>query len=174
MRLRSVFQFLFSPYGRMSRKTYWLSWLLPYLAVSIVAAILDFAMFPVDPKTDEPPPVFQTVIGLILLWPSLAITTKRLHDRGMTGWWQVAPAIAVVPIAVASYWYYTAKMNPGVQATNLAVLDPTVGAVLVIGVGSVVAWLVLYPLMNALFLRGQPGSNKYGDDPLGHPGDTFT
>jgi uncharacterized membrane protein YhaH (DUF805 family) len=169
-----VFGFLFSLYGRISRETYWLSWILPYLGVSIVAALLDAAMFPVNPETGEPTAVFQAIIGLILLWPSLAVTTKRLHDRGMTGWWQIAPALAVIPLAVASYWYYTNKMNPGAQATNLAVVDPTVGAVLTIGIGSVVAWLFFYPLISALFLRGQTGPNKYGDDPLGHPADTFT
>lgn len=168
-----MFRFLFSPYGRISRKTYWLNWMLPYLGVSIVAAILDFAMFPVNPETGEPPPVFQAITGLILLWPSLAVTTKRLHDRGMTGWWQAAPLVAAIPVAVAAYWYYTNKMNADAQATNLAVVDPTVGAVLTIGIGSVLAWLVLYPLINALFLRGQTGPNKYGDDPLGHPSDTF-
>lgn len=165
--------FLFSPYGRISRKTYWLSWILPYLGVSIVAAILDFAMFPINPETGEPPPVFQGIIGLILLWPSLAVTTKRLHDRGMTGWWQAAPALAVIPIGAASYWYYSTKLQGGDPAANLAVVSEPVAAVAIILGGSVLAWLVLYPLINALFLRGQSGPNKYGDDPLGGVGDTF-
>jgi uncharacterized membrane protein YhaH (DUF805 family) len=168
-----MFGFLLSPYGRISRKLYWLNFLLPYIAITIVVTILDYAMFEINPETGEPPPVFQGVLALIAFWPSLAVTTKRLHDRGMTGWWQAAPLVAAIPVAVAAYWYYTNTMNAGAQATNLAVVDPTVGAVLMIGVGSVLAWLVLYPLINTLFLRGQAGPNKYGDDPLGHPSDTF-
>ncbi len=168
-----MFNFLLSPYGRISRKTYWLSWLLPYIAISIVVAILDYAMFPINPETGEPPPVFQGITGLALLWPSLAVTTKRLHDRGMTGWWQAAPALAVLPLAVASYWYYSTKMQGGGAASNLAVVSEPVAALVVILGGSVIAWVVLYPLVNALFLRGQTGPNKYGDDPLGGVGDTF-
>lgn len=171
-----MFAFLVSPYGRISRKTFWLSWVLPYIAISIVVSLLDYAMFPIDPRTGEPTPVFQAIAGLLLLWPSLAINTKRLHDRGMSGWWQMAPFLAVLPIAAASYWYYSAKMAAGGQATNstnLAVVDPTVGALMTIVAMAVLAWLVFYPLVNALFLRGQPGPNKYGDDPLGYAADTF-
>lgn len=168
-----MLRFLFSPYGRISRKTYWLNWILPYFLLSFVAAALDNATFPVNPATGEPPPLFQGILGLILLWPSLAVTAKRLHDRGMTGWWQGAQMIAIAALAVASYAYYTAKMNAN-GATNLAVIDPNVATVLAVVFGAVVAWLFLYPLINALFLRGQSGPNKYGNDPLQPSiGDTF-
>ncbi|NOT39405.1 MAG: DUF805 domain-containing protein [Alphaproteobacteria bacterium] len=171
-----MFGFLFSPYGRISRKTYWLNFLLPYIAITIVATILDFAIFEINPETGEPPPVFQGILALIALWPSIATTTKRLHDRGMTGWWQAAQAAVIVALATAAYWYYTAKVAgaPIALPTEIADQEPSLlaDAVLIMG-GAIIAWLFLYPLINALFLRGQAGPNKYGDDPLGHPSDTF-
>jgi uncharacterized membrane protein YhaH (DUF805 family) len=168
-----MFGFLFSPYGRISRKTYWLNFLLPYIAITIVATILDFAIFEINPETGEPPPVFQGILALIALWPSIATTTKRLHDRGMTGWWQAAQFAMIVVLAAVSYWYYSTKLQGGDPAANLAVVsEPVAAAVMILG-GSAIAWLFLYPSINALFLRGQTGPNKYGDDPLGHPSDTF-
>ena len=163
--------FLFSPYGRISRRTYWLNWILPYIAVSIAVTVLDYAMFPINPNTGEPTPVFQAIAGLILLWPSLATTTKRLHDRGLTGWWQAAPLLALIPIAMTAYWYYSARLENGAspstfQDNPLAMLGVVVGGLVALGV-------VLYVLINTLFLRGQAGPNKYGEDPLGGIGDTF-
>lgn len=158
-----TWNFLFSPYGRVSRKTYWLRWLLPYLGISIVVAILDTVLFPADPRTGEPPPIFQGIATLVFFWPSIAMTTKRLHDRNMTGWWQAAPILITIPIiALASYWYYTTRMTEGAQP-ELGIL----GGLLFIVLASAAFWLFLYPLINVLFLRGTTGPNQYGDDPLG-------
>ena len=92
----------------------------------------------------------------------------------MTGWWQIAPAVAVIPLAVLAFWYYTANLQPGTDSgANLAVA--TVLAVVTMVVGSIVAWVILYPLINVLLLRGQDGPNKYGEDPVGAPAsDTLT
>jgi uncharacterized membrane protein YhaH (DUF805 family) len=156
-----MWRFLFSPYGRMSRKTYWLNWILPYIGVSIVVTLLDFAIFPIDPVSGQPPPVFQTITGLILLWPSLATTTKRLHDRGMTGWWQLAPAIAIVPLAGAAYWYYTAKMTGADPVTGSPVV-----MIMILVLSLIALAVTLYLVVHTLFLRGQTGDNRYGPDPL--------
>jgi len=163
-----MIRFLFSPYGRISRKSYWLDWILPYFLISIACLLFDYATFSVNPRTGEPPPVFQLILAVVLFWPSIAVTAKRLHDRGMTGWWQAVPFLATVVLAVASYWYWT-KMNTGGgdPTINLAVVDPNVAAAIVIGLGAAFAWVLLYPALNVLFLRGQAGPNKYGDDPLG-------
>ncbi len=146
----------------MSRKSYWLRWILPYLGVSLVAVILDFALFPIDPVRQEPPPVFQGIVALVLLWPSIAVTTKRLHDRGMTGWWNVVPFLAIVLVSAAAYYYYSMQLAAGAERSPDGQMPVPVGIALVV----VGLWLFLYPLINVLFLRGQAGTNKYGADPL--------
>jgi uncharacterized membrane protein YhaH (DUF805 family) len=174
----STFRFLVSPYGRISRKAYWLNWFLPYLGVTAVAMGLDAALFPTDPLSGERPEIFENALTLITLWPSLAITARRLHDRGMTGWWQAAQLPASLVLVGVVYWYdivqrstmYGTPVGPfglGAQPTTLE----AIAAIIAVAASS---WVLLYPLAHALFLRGEPGSNKYGDDPLGHPADTFT
>ncbi len=158
-----MWRFLFSPYGRISRKMFWLNWALPYLALSFACIIGDFILFPIDPRTQQPPPVLQTITALFFLWPSIAVTTKRLHDRGMTGWWNALPVPLAFAIGIAAYYYYTAKMNG--TAPPFDMNDPSVATTAVVA-GMIVIGVLLYPLINILFLGGQSGANRYGDDPL--------
>jgi uncharacterized membrane protein YhaH (DUF805 family) len=151
-------KFLFSPYGRISRKTYWLYWILPYLVLMFLAVGFDFALFPIDPRTEEPPPVFQRLFSLALLWPSIAVATKRLHDRGMTGWWNLASSLGLVIIAAASFEYFSTVLVDEVGG-------PAAGGSVLAGIGIGLA-LWAYPAVNSLFLRGRRGTNKYGLDPL--------
>jgi uncharacterized membrane protein YhaH (DUF805 family) len=157
-----MFRFLFSPYGRISRKTYWLNWTLPYFGIMIFVTILDFAMFPIDPVRGEPPPVFQGIASLFFLWPSLAVTTKRLHDRGMTGWWNVAPLLAVMIVASMAHYYYSMQLRSPEGLSPDGQMPVPLGIALAVAG----AWLFLYPAINVLFLRGQQGANEYGQDPL--------
>jgi len=151
---------IFSAVGRISRRTYWLNWLLPVLVLQIVAAILDAVISPIDPSSGERIGIVSGLLGLILIWPNIAMTTKRLHDRSMTGWWQLAPAVAIFPLAIAAYWYL--NRPPGTPAP----LDPQVETAVGVAFAGIVAFLVLYPAVNTLFLRGLPGPNDYGADPL--------
>lgn len=157
-----MIRFLFSPHGRISRKSVWLHWMLPYTGVIIVATILDFASFPADPKTGEAPPVFQGIVSLALLWPGIAVTTKRLHDLGWSGWWQILMYVGIVALAVTAYFYLDAGDTGSVPAASLDPIAMNVMLVLSIGLGL----FALYLSILTLFVRGQPGPNKYGEDPL--------
>jgi hypothetical protein len=42
--------------------------------------------------------------NLILILPSIAVATRRLHDVGRSGWWQLL-AITLIGILVLIYWY---------------------------------------------------------------------
>ena len=59
------------------------------------------------------------LIMLILTWPSLAVQTKRWHDRSKSGWWNL---ICFVPIA-GSIWAITElgflKGKPGANNYGL-------------------------------------------------------
>lgn len=157
-----MIRFLFSPYGRISRKSVWLHWMLPYIGVMIVATILDFASFPADPATGEPPPVFQGIVSLALLWPGIAVTTKRLHDLGWSGWWQILMLVGIVALAVTAYFYLGTSDTASAPS---APLDPiAMNALLVLSIG--LGLFALYLSILTLFVRGQPGPNKYGEDPL--------
>jgi uncharacterized membrane protein YhaH (DUF805 family) len=42
--------------------------------------------------------VVRTLFGLAMLFPSLAVTVRRLHDTGRSGWWIL---IGLIPVAGA-------------------------------------------------------------------------
>jgi uncharacterized membrane protein YhaH (DUF805 family) len=44
------------------------------------------------------PGVVSTLYSLATLIPSIAVTTRRLHDTGRSGWWQL---IALLPLVGA-------------------------------------------------------------------------
>lgn len=71
--------------GRATRQQYWmyiLIYILLYIAVAIVAEIINVMALPL-------------LFSLAVLVPGLAITARRLHDIGKSGWWQL---IGFVPI----------------------------------------------------------------------------
>jgi uncharacterized membrane protein YhaH (DUF805 family) len=136
--------------------------MLPYVGVMIVATILDFASFPADPATGEPPPVFQGIVSLALFWPGIAVTAKRLHDLGWSGWWQILIYVGIIALAVAAYFYLDAGEKGSAPASPLDPIAIAAVSVLSIGLGL----FALYLSILTLFVRGQPGPNKYGEDPL--------
>ena len=87
-----MIQLLFNPQGRISRKTFWLV-LLAFIGVSFVAGMADALIFGFEWTDPEP---ISTIISLLSIWPSIAISTKRLHDRSMSGWWQLVPLLILI------------------------------------------------------------------------------
>jgi len=65
--------------GRVSRKTYWM-FFLTYIILAVVISVIEALMG-------------TNFIGLIfafaLLVPAIAIGARRLHDTGLSGWWQL-------------------------------------------------------------------------------------
>jgi uncharacterized membrane protein YhaH (DUF805 family) len=160
------------PEGRIPRRRYWLWYVLPaaliYLLAMIADSIIEGGVRGRDEDFHVPSPL-GALAGLFFLWPSFAVTIKRLHDRGMTGWWALV-ANGFVPIAimaVAAYWYWATRMKdvggPLASASNEMIIATAVCTVL--------ALLWLYSAIVVAFVRGQVGPNRYGEDPLPTPDD---
>lgn len=66
--------------GRATRTDYWLRTFLPILIGSIVVGIIDGLIGGA---------ILTIIYSLVTLWPSLAVSIKRLHDRDMSGWWML-------------------------------------------------------------------------------------
>ncbi|HEX8096067.1 DUF805 domain-containing protein [Jatrophihabitans sp.] len=83
--IRSVFSKYVTFSGRARRSEFW--WFALFsVIVSVVAAIIDSAMGS---------SVVEAIVGLALLLPSLAVTVRRLHDTGRSGWWIL---IGLIPL----------------------------------------------------------------------------
>ncbi|WP_316224730.1 MULTISPECIES: DUF805 domain-containing protein [unclassified Bradyrhizobium] len=84
MRLLS---FLFSFEGRISRRSYWLYFVLPVFVIFLGVAIA------------APPLSFNRALltlFLLVIWPALAVGAKRCHDRNRSGWHQLIGLIPVI------------------------------------------------------------------------------
>jgi uncharacterized membrane protein YhaH (DUF805 family) len=74
--------------GRARRSEFW--WFtLATVFVAIVTAVVDQIVGNA---------LVSTIVSLALLLPSLAVSVRRLHDTGRTGWWCL---IALVPLVGA-------------------------------------------------------------------------
>ena len=102
--------------GRLNRQPFWLG----LLAMAVVIWILEFiifsmfggsAMMSIDANNPDAAAAMTTamsgmmvpfsILFLVFLWPTLAIYTKRWHDRDKSGWWSL---IMFVPI-IGGLWF---------------------------------------------------------------------
>ena len=87
--------------------------------------------------------------GLVTLIPNLAVTSRRLHDIGKSGWLQIIPW-AILVVAFGSAGVVSASVdNAGFPFV----------------IGAIVACASLVVLIVWLVRKGDEGPNKYGPDP---------
>jgi uncharacterized membrane protein YhaH (DUF805 family) len=104
--------------GRVSRREFWLWGVLALLGMALLLQAL-LAIAGVGPTAAE------RLVNLVLVWPAVAVSVKRWHDRDRSGWWVL---VNLVPV---------------------------------------IGWL--WALVENGFLRGTPGPNRFGADPLARP-----
>ena len=112
--------------GRSSRAEYWW-WMLFYSLIFII-------------------PVIGQLINIVLIIPSISLTSRRLHDIGKTGWWQ----LWIILVYLLLFLLF-----------------------IVLIVGGPPVWLICFILFLILTicwirwmcLKGNSGPNKYGPDP---------
>lgn len=130
--------------GRARRSEYWwwcLLCFIIYTATRLIGHILSLG------------DIFKMIAWLILIIPSLAAGTRRLHDTGRSGWWIVAEFVMAVimwimAFSVESLVYYSSAI-----------------------------WVIFYYIMFLLFLfvyivvlyfsvlDSHKGENQYGPSP---------
>jgi len=77
--------FLFSFKGRIDRKALWLFWLAFFIAEGVLRTVDGSDALPQDSNGNLPSKLF----AIVSLWPILAVSAKRLHDRGASGFWAI-------------------------------------------------------------------------------------
>jgi uncharacterized membrane protein YhaH (DUF805 family) len=140
---------------RASRAEYWW-WVLFYCVVVVVAIILDLVVFGIGNIMP-----FFIVTYLALIFPSLTVTVRRLHDTNRSGWWlllYVALGLLTV-IAVMA----TGANDPSTPVSGA-------GAALIL-VPAILTLASLLLLLVFMFLPSNPGNNRYG--PNRYAGDKY-
>ena len=126
--------------GRASRSEFW--WFCLFtLILNMIVALVGLLL----PALGS---IVSAVQALWLLLPTVGVTTRRLHDRNLSGWWQVLPLAAVLPAIAGAV----------LGADGLLVLAGSAAALASLGL------LVVYAL------KGTSGSNRFGSDPLDDSG----
>jgi uncharacterized membrane protein YhaH (DUF805 family) len=86
-------QIFFSFRGRIPRRTWWLYGVVAIIGLGVLGTVL-LRVIGVSATTAE------NTVNLVLLWPALAVSAKRWHDRNKAGWWLL---INLIPV-VGSIW----------------------------------------------------------------------
>lgn len=95
--------------GRINRAKWWLGILILVIAQWIVWYIIAMTMGIDMMGSGDPAQMEQAmaaasipliIVSLIFLYPTLALYTKRWHDRGKSGWWTL---IILIPL-IGQIW----------------------------------------------------------------------
>ena len=137
--------------GRASRSEYWWWYLFFVLIQSILnAAGLD---------------VLSRVFVVAVLIPHIAVAVRRFHDIGLSGLWAfiyyISLPLFLFIVLPLDYWQMLWMLTPDQAYTQLGLeMDGMLLSFLRF-------WLFVSFLLVVLFcLRGTPGTNRYGTDPL--------
>ena len=76
--------------GRIGRQSYWLG-NITLLVLGALSVLLDMSVG----TTDYGFGIISSLTSIVLLYPSMALNTKRWHDRDKSGWWTL---ILLVPV----------------------------------------------------------------------------
>ena len=105
-------------------------------------------------------PLAGAGFSFLLSFPTMAVTTRRLHDIGRTGWWQVlivAPALICLVLLVLAV--IAALGAGGDFSAVIATMFFWIVITLIVSVGSAIWWTIW------LVTQGDTGPNIYGPDP---------
>ena len=122
--------------GRASRSEFWWFCLFTFI-LNLLVALLGSLL----PALGS---IVSAVQALWLLQPTVGVTTRRLHDRNMSGWWQLLPLAAALPAIAGAV----------LESDGLLMLAGCTVAL------ASLALLIIYAL------RGTAGPNRFGPDPL--------
>ncbi|KAA0597179.1 uncharacterized membrane protein YhaH (DUF805 family) [Azospirillum lipoferum] len=99
--IKSVFSQYVGFSGRAMRSEYWY-WVLFSVLVSIITSILDAILVGFDGASP-----LNSIVNLVLLLPGLAVSVRRLHDIGRSGWWLLLGVVPLIGWLVLIIWAAT-------------------------------------------------------------------
>lgn len=88
--------------GRASRSEFWFFFLFSVLG-GIIAMIIDSMILGYSAEDDGP---INLIFNILILIPSLAVGSRRLHDIGRSGWWQLI-YFTIIGIILLIVWFAT-------------------------------------------------------------------
>lgn len=158
--------FYFSAKGRVSRKDYWLRFVLPLLGLYLVVVLVVFGLMSALGEAGAIVGLLVIPIYIAIVWASVCVAAKRFHDRGWSGWWVLWFMLIGIGIAIVQYGLMFAFGTDSALAGIVALVGALASLV-----------IAIWQLVLLGFLPGDKGPNQYGPDPLdpnGGTADTFS
>ena len=85
--------------GRACRSEFWFFCLAAVL-VQVIIGIIEIATGMVDIESTEMG-ILSIIFTLLILVPSISVASRRLQDRGLSGWWQLTYLTIIgIPVIV--------------------------------------------------------------------------
>ena len=142
--MEDLLEFLFGAGGRIGRAKYWRSIPIYCLGGLFVAVILFTAAGIAAPL------FIATIVLAVIPWViwGFAIHTERLHDRDRSAWWLVV------------FFLLPGVLNQLARYAGLT--SPVLHFILALAAFALTMW----GFVEIGCLRGTPGTNTYGPDPL--------
>ena len=149
--------------GRARRSEYWYFALMNFI-IAIITAIIDKSLglkFGIN-----------SIYGLAVFIPGLAVAVRRLHDIGKSGkllllFYIIIIVLAIVMV-VSGISVFMSAMNPSSMS------PPDISA---LGIGFFVPLLLILAMciwmLVLFFTNGDSGANKYGPDPKAEEGEVI-
>lgn len=128
-------KYLFKFQGRASRAEFW--WFMLFIFLVNLASGFVFSLF-----TPVMAASLSFLISLILFPANLGVTVRRFHDRNLSGWWLLLPALLL------SLW-----IMAGDQASHAGMISSAVSLTMC------VCYLAI------LCMPSQPEANRFGTPP---------
>lgn len=145
-----IYELLFGFSGRIGRGSWWLGFLMGVFASVGGSLAIDPGVW-----TAAPPRAPSPVLALWnLAWaiPMTAITVKRFNDRARPAWLGYVTGVLGVVLIVAEQAGFMLDPERASAAERLTFWFVTA--------------FMLVALVDNAFLKGTPGPNRYGPDPL--------
>ena len=90
--------------GRATRSEFWY-FVLYILVITMVAKLIDVLFLNSMLGIASHYGATQLIFALLLLIPYLAISVRRLHDIGKSGWWLLIGLVPIIGLFVLIYFY---------------------------------------------------------------------
>jgi uncharacterized membrane protein YhaH (DUF805 family) len=143
--------------SRSRRSEYWFFTLFSFLA-AIILTMVDIAIGTFDYKTEVG--LLASIYGLLVLIPTLAVTVRRLHDIGKSGW---AMFIVYASMCMLGFFTMFFAMLSAAQRMTEEQFGLAIAMLVITMIGLIILFLVW------LCTDSQPGRNRFGENPKNNP-----
>lgn len=149
----SLVHFFFGFTGRINRQQFWLG----LLALMLVGVVVVSLLEPEAVRDAKMPKqsLALTTWDLFTCWPNAAIVIKRFNDRNHPSWIGQLLVVAFVLMILANHLGYLRDVN------DMASVEKVVFAV--------VMMFFIWAVIDAGFVPGTTGGNRFGPDPSNRP-----